>query len=184
MKNLRIARRYAAALMAYAEQSGNVDQTARDCALIDSVLSTSRPLRMLTVSPVVSPLKKTSVFKAIFATRINPHTMTFLELVIHKQRESHLSEIVQVFANLRDAKAGIINVDVTTAVEFTPSQENDLRLRMERFTEKKVRLRLALDPGLKGGLIVQIGDRVLDASIRRQLEILKARLVEPGPFSN
>ncbi|HXX62373.1 MAG TPA: F0F1 ATP synthase subunit delta, partial [Bacteroidota bacterium] len=74
MRNLRVARRYAAALMAFAEQSGRIDQTARDCALIDSALSTSRSLRLLTASPVVSPLKKASVFKALFATRIDPHT--------------------------------------------------------------------------------------------------------------
>lgn len=184
MKNIRVAHRYAAALMAFAEESGRIEETSRDCALVDSTLRGSRALRLLTTSPVVSSLKKAAVFKELFERRVDPHTMTFIDLVIRKQRESHLGEIIKQFEILHDLKLGIVIVDVTTAVEFTPSQEKDLRLRMEHYTDKKVRLRLALDPGVKGGLIVRIGDRVLDASIRRQMEILKARLVEPGPFSN
>ena len=79
---------------------------------------------------------------------------------------------------------GIVSIDVTSAVEFTPSQEKDLNNELERYTKKKVRVRLTVDRAIKAGLVVRIGDTVLDASMRRQLELLKARFLEGGPSTN
>jgi F-type H+-transporting ATPase subunit delta len=110
--------------------------------------------------------------------------MKFIDLVVAKQREKHLPEIIEQFALLRDEKMGIVSIDVTSAVEFTPSQEKDLNNELERYTKKKVRVRLTVDRAIKAGLVVRIGDTVLDASMRRQLELLKARFLEGGPSTN
>jgi F-type H+-transporting ATPase subunit delta len=184
MKNMRVARRYAGALMEAAEEGNAIEATATDLALVASALRTSRDLWLLAQSPVVSPAKKAAVFRAVFASRIGKGTMDFLDLVIDKQREGHLAEIVEQFALLRDEKMGIVSVDVTTAVEFTPSQRTDLSNELERYTKKKVRIRMTVDRAIKAGLVVRIGDTVLDASMRRQLELLKARFLEGGPATN
>jgi F-type H+-transporting ATPase subunit delta len=73
---------------------------------------------------------------------------------------------------------------VTSAIEFTPSQRKDLADELERYTRKKVRVRIAVDKAIKGGLVVRIGDTVLDASVRRQLEILRERFLSGGPLTN
>ena len=99
-------------------------------------------------------------------------------------RERHLGEIIEEFEALRDEKYGIVNVDVTSAIEFTPSQRKDLADELERYTRKKVRVRIAVDKAIKGGLVVRIGDTVLDASVRRQLEILRERFLSGGPLTN
>jgi F-type H+-transporting ATPase subunit delta len=184
MKNLRVARRYAGALMDIAEAGKNIDGTAGDLETIASALRESRELRLLTRSPVVSPAGKAGVFRAIFAGRIGDATMKFIDLVVAKQREQHLPEIIEQFFLLRDEKMGIVNVNVTSAVEFTPSQEKDLNNELERYTKKKVRVRITVDRAIKAGLVVRIGDTVLDASMRRQLELLKARFLEGGPSTN
>jgi F-type H+-transporting ATPase subunit delta len=184
MKNLRVARRYAGALMDIAESGKNIDGTAGDLETIASALRGSRELRLLTLSPVVSPARKAGVFRAIFAGRIGEGTMKFVDLVVAKQREKHLPEIIEQFALLRDEKMGIVSIDVTSAVEFTPSQEKDLNNELERYTKKKVRVRITVDRAIKAGLVVRIGDTVLDASMRRQLELLKARFLEGGPSTN
>ena len=108
--------------------------------------------------------------------------MDFIDLVIAKQREQHLPEIVEQFGILRDGKMGIVSIDVTSAVEFTPSQHTDLASELERYTKKKVRIRVTVDRAIRAGLVVRIGDTVLDASMRRQLELLKARFLEGGPI--
>jgi len=184
MKNMRVARRYAGALMEAAEERKTIEATAADLEIVAGALRGSRDLRLLTQSPVVSPAKKAVVFRAVFASRIGAGTMEFIDLVIAKQREEHLLEIVDEFSFLRDEKMGIVNIDVTSAVEFTPSQRTDLSDELERYTRKKVRIRLTVDSAIKAGIVVRIGDTVLDASIRRQLELLKARFLEGGPTTN
>ena len=184
MKNVRVARRYAGALMDVAEAGKIIDGTAADLEIIASALRGSRELTLLAQSPVVSPARKAAVFRAIFAGRIGKGTMEFIDLVIAKQREKHLPEIIEQFALLRDEKMGIVSVDVTSAVEFTPSQHKDLSNELERYTKKKVRVRVTVDRAIKAGLVVRIGDTVLDASMRRQLELLKARFLEGGPSTN
>jgi len=184
MKNMRVARRYAGALMEAAEDAKTIDATATDLETIASALRGSRELWLLTQSPVVSPAKKSAVFRSIFGDRIGSGTMEFIDLVIAKKREQHLQEIVEQFSLLRDEKMGIASVDVTSAVEFTPSQDRELSNELERYTKKKVRIRMTVDRAIKAGLIVRIGDTVHDASMRRQLELLKARFLEAGPSTN
>jgi F-type H+-transporting ATPase subunit delta len=184
MKNMRVARRYAGALMEAAEDAKTIDATATDLDLIAAALRSSRELTLLAQSPVVSPEKKAAVFRAIFSSRIAKGTMDFLDLVIAKQREQHLGEIVEQFGILRDEKMGIVSIDVTSAVEFTPSQHKDLGVELERYTKKMVRIRMTVDRAIGAGLVVRIGDTVLDASMRRQLELLKARFLEGGPPVN
>ena len=177
MKRTRAARRYAVALMAVAEERNAVDRIAADLELLDSTVRVSRDLRVLIASPVVSPARKKGAFRALFAERVSKETITFLELLVAKEREMLLPEIAEHYGRLRDEKEGIVTVDVTSAAELAPPQEQKLREKLEQYTGKKVRIRAAVDRSLKGGLRVQIGDTVLDASVRRQLELLRAKFL-------
>jgi F-type H+-transporting ATPase subunit delta len=184
MKNLRVARRYAAALMSAAGADSGVDRTAKDLETISAVMAASPDLRRMVGSPVVSPAKKAAVFQEIFGARLSGGTMAFLAMLIHKQREPHLTDIIEQFGALRDEKFGIVTVHVTAAAPLTAVEEKDLHARLERFTKKKVRVRVAVDAAIKGGLVVRIGDTVRDASIRRQLELLRERFLTAGPHAN
>lgn len=184
MKNLRVARRYAAALMTASGTDAAIDRAAKDLEAVAGVMATSIDLRRMVTSPIVSPAKKTAVFRELFGPRIAEGTMGFIELLIRKQREPHLSDIIEQFGVLRDERFGIVTVGVTVALALTAAEERDLQVRLERFTGKKVRLRVAVDASIKGGLIVRIGDTVRDASIKRQMERLRERFLTGGPLSN
>lgn len=184
MKNYRVARRYAAGLLAAAEEIGAVDAVARDCELLGRVLREAREFRMLVASPVIRPAKKTAVFRELFEGRLHPSTMTFLRLLAAKGREEVLPEIVEQVGALHDERRGIITVEAASAVELGAGQQDALRTELERTTGRTVRVRFRLDPQLRGGLVVRIGDTVLDASIRRQLELLRERLAAGGPLTN
>jgi F-type H+-transporting ATPase subunit delta len=175
MKNLRAARRYAVALMDEVKERPEFDAVASDLTLIGSMLRGSRELRLLLASPVISEQKKLRVFDALLRTRVSEATMTFIRLLISKQRGTILREIIEQFVLLRDAKLGIVQVDVQSAVGITASQQRTLQDWLDRYTRKKAQLRLAVMPELRGGLLVRIGDTVLDATVRRQLEILRDR---------
>ena len=177
MKNLRVARRYAQAVMMTADSPKAIDEIAGDLDSIKKTLDASRGLRRLVASPIVSAEKKLGIFRELFAKHVSSTTMSFIELLIEKQREGSLSEVIEQYNALRDEKYGIINVDVSSAVEIAPEQEKSLAERLERYTRKKVRVRFSLDKSLKGGLVVKIGDTVLDSSIKRQLELMREQFV-------
>ncbi|MGA9117473.1 MAG: ATP synthase F1 subunit delta [Bacteroidota bacterium] len=176
MSQVRVARRYAAGLMAAAEEWGTVDETARDMALLARLMEESRELRLLAASPVVGAARKTQAFEAVLGSRVGAGTMTFLRLMAAKGREALLAQVAAQFAALSDIRAGIVEAEVRSAAALEPAQEALLRARLEKETGKTVRLRILLDGSLKGGLVVKIGDTVRDASVRRQLELLRERL--------
>jgi len=173
MKNSRVARRYAQALMMTADTPAEIDLIAGDLESLRNIVEGSRELRRFIESPILSVEKKRSVFRELFHARLSKITMAFLELLVQKQREENLLGIIEQFLVLRDAKYGIVNVEVASAVEITTQQEKNLSEKLENYTRKKVRIRFSLDKALKGGLVVKIGDTVLDASIKRQLELMR-----------
>lgn len=177
MKNVRVARRYATALMSAATELQTVDAVAADLDLLDHTMAASRELRLLVVSPVVSVAKKRAIFRDLFERRVSSTTMQFLLLMISKHRESVVEDMITEFRALSDERSGIVNVHVTSAVELGSPQQKNLTEQLERATGKKVRLRLLRDEGIKGGLLVRIGDTVMDSSVRRQLEILREQFV-------
>jgi F-type H+-transporting ATPase subunit delta len=175
MKNVRVARRYARALMEIAEEQKVVDDVARDLTDIGASLATSHDLRVLLSSPVVREGKKKAVFRELWETRVNRTTMAFILLLTHKQREQVLGDVIGEYQALRDEKRGVVGADVRTAVAMSAAQEQDLGARLTRSTGKQVRIRLSVDPAIQGGLVVRLGDTVVDASVRRQLERLRER---------
>jgi F-type H+-transporting ATPase subunit delta len=177
MKNTRVARRYAMALMTAAEQHKNVDGTAKDLELIGKTLRDSREFRLFVASPIVSRGKKRAVFNEVVGQRVGQETIRFVNLLISKSREAILLDLIEQFKELHDEKLGIVNVEVRTVVDLGYAQEKDLRVQLERITGKKARLQFVIDKTIKGGLIVRIGDRVFDASVSHQLERMREQFI-------
>lgn len=184
MKNVRVARRYARALMTVAEERKALDRTAADLETIGSLVRGSRELRLFLARPIVSEQKKRTVLKELFAQSLGALTMEFLMLLVAKQRETELLEIIEQFGEIRDEKFGIVNVDVISAVDLSTPQEQELTRKLELQTMKKVRVRFSIDKSVRGGFLVRIGDTVLDATLRHQLDLLRERFTEGGPLTN
>ena len=175
-KNPRVARRYAHALMDVAREQQAVDATSESLDLVGRAMAASRELQMLLASPLVAEGRKASVMRALFERRIDRLPMEFIDLLIRKHRERNLQEVIVQFHALRDELQNVVTVDVTAAVPLRPEQEQALREELERRTGKHVRLRLTSDPTVMGGLVVKIGDTVLDASVAHQLARLREQL--------
>lgn len=163
-----------------AEGDGRVEQVLKDLEEVDLLLQQSREFRLFLASPVISAAKKVKVFEDLLRERAAEETLSFVKLLTVKGREALLPEAIEQFKALHDERIGVADVHLTAAVQYTSEQERMLRAELEKFTGKKVRLHLALDPAIMGGLLIRIGDTVLDASIRHQLELLRSRFVAGG----
>ncbi len=175
MHHARLARRYAAALMTAAEQQNATERITNDLAIIAQVIHDSREFRVLLASPVVSAARKRAILHDLFEKRVNSDTLSFIDLLVEKHREPVLGDIIEEFKALYDRKRGIVNVDVVSAVELTAAQQKELKAQLERYTQRNVVLQAVIDRAITGGLLIRIGDTVLDGSVRHQLEVLRER---------
>jgi len=183
MSNIRVATRYASALMELTNEQKKSDAIADDLLVVKSAVDASRELRNLLASPVVAKEKKQAVIRDIFKKKISEVVLGYLLQIVEKGRENVLGEILAQYFVLRDEQLGIVRVSVKTTVEFSPKQEKDLVKQLEAMTKKKVEIAFCLDKSIKGGFVARVGDTVLDGSIKRQLEILKLKLKQ-GSLNN
>ncbi|NTW48272.1 MAG: F0F1 ATP synthase subunit delta [Chlorobiales bacterium] len=173
-----VGRRYALALIEVAEQQNKLGDMINDLAFVDEVISGSKQLRVALQSPLIQGYKKATILISLFQGKVSDQTVGFLKLLATKGRADKLAAVIQEFKALLDERSGIINVDVSSAVELDQIQSEELRQKLENFTSKKIRIRLAIDKELIGGLTVKIGDTVLDGTIRHKLEMLREQLVK------
>ncbi|MBI4546983.1 MAG: ATP synthase F1 subunit delta [Ignavibacteriae bacterium] len=178
MSDIRAAYRYALAMIDVAEGRNELDEVTKDIQLLDTLAGESREFFLFLKSPVVKTEKKKRVLTDLLKGKVSDATFKFVLLLVSKNREGLLADIIQQFYRLRDERLGIINVTVRTAMRFSDKQEKQLISQLERATKKKIRLQTVVDPSGKGGFVIQFEDTVWDASVKHQLELFKKRLVE------
>ncbi len=177
MSTVIASRRYASALLSAAEEGNFLDQIIEELHLIREVLLNSRDLVHALRSPLVKGDRKIHILEEVFHGLVGEKMFLFLKLIAHKKRAGLLPEIIDEFQLLLDEKRGVINVDITSAVELSVAQSEELVNRLGSYTGKKIRAKIALDAELIGGVTVKIGDTIHDGSISHQLELLKAAFV-------
>lgn len=178
MRQIRVARRYAEAVMGLAEEQKELDRVASDFQAMYRILKDSREFVVFLRSPVVPKEKKKAAFAELSKNRFGELTLHFFNMLIDKGREDALTEILEQFFLLRDDKLGIVTVEVKAATDLSKEQHETIARRFEGITKKKVRVSFSLDKELKGGFVAQVGDTVFDGSIRRQLELMRQRFAE------
>ncbi len=183
MANIRVARRYAEALMTGAEERKLLDRVALDLETLERTLRESREFGLFLKSPVVNKEKKRNILQEMFGKKLHEITVGFLQLLADKGREDLLQDILVEFFRLRDEKLGIVSVEIKAAGELSKEQTAQIQKRFEGITRKNVRLAFSIDKQLKGGFLARVGDTVFDGSVKRQLELLRDRFAE-GVDSN
>lgn len=183
MSNLRVATRYASALMELTNEQKKSDAIAEDLSIVKNAIDSSRELRNVLASPVIAKEKKQAIIREMFKKKISEVVLGYLQEIVVKGRENVLGEILTQYFVLRDEQLGIVRVSVKTSVEFSSKQEKDLVKQLEVMTKKKVEIAFSIDKTIKGGFVARVGDTVLDGSIKRQLEILKMKLKQ-GSLNN
>jgi F-type H+-transporting ATPase subunit delta len=180
----RVAHRYARALLTIAEETDQIKKISADMELIHNTIHASRELELFLVNPVVHSEKKQKALTEIFGKKISTLTHRFLMLVAGKGRENALPAIIEQFGHLVDEKLGIIRIEISSVVGFDKRQEKRLIGHLERYTSRKVQAQFSLDNGLQGGFVARLGDTVIDASIKRQLELLQKRFIGDHSLAN
>lgn len=178
MSVFRVSYRYANALMQLAEEKKIYSKIAQDAELIYSSLGSSKELRTVLKSPVIKSIEKQKLLTAIFEGKISKEVESFLLFVVEKGREDILYEIFKEFINLRNKKEGILQANITSAVELDDSLKKKITSKLEKETEKIVQSSFVVDGRIIGGFIAQLEDKVYDASVSHQLKLLRKKFAQ------
>jgi F-type H+-transporting ATPase subunit delta len=174
-----VAARYALALFELADEQRKLDQVANDLKSIESLLSESDDLRRLIGNPVVSRGDSGKAMAAL-VDRIGADDLTkkFIGLVAANRRLFALPAMIKAFlAELADRR-GEVTAEVVSATQLTDSQSQALETALRGSVGGKIALSVAVDPSLIGGLVVKVGSRMIDSSLKTQLQ--KMRIAMKG----
>ncbi len=179
MNDTRIVRRYASAVFKVSMQEGG-DAIARRGAWfvqLKDLLDQNPDLDNVFKSPIFSVAEKKKVLADILdKIGCDATTRNFCYLLADKERLPWYRSIVLAYTNLLDKAQGIIRGTLTTAVPLTQARQKAVREELEQKAGAALELTFDVDPAILGGVVLKVGDRILDSSLRAQLEILRSTL--------
>jgi F-type H+-transporting ATPase subunit delta len=174
LPNPRLAGRYAKSILDLSIEKGQLGEVYSDMLFLQAVCRSSREFVSLLRSPVVKPDKKGKILDAILGGKISVLTMAFIKLLLHKERESVLPEIAPAFIDQYKTYKGIRTVKLTTAVAIDEDVKKAILDKVQIGHDGQgVELDTAVREDLIGGFILEIGDRMIDASIAHELNDIR-----------
>jgi F-type H+-transporting ATPase subunit delta len=177
-----MAGRYATALYELAKENNAIEDVAAALRTFHDMANESEDLRRLIRSPVIPAEAQVKALDAIFARAgISGITASFLKLVASKRRLFAIESMIRDFEKLRDAERGVTRAEVTVAHPLSDEHTADLRRTLRDVTGgKEVEVTTHVDPGIIGGIVVKLGSRMVDGSVRTKLNSIRTRMKEVG----
>jgi F-type H+-transporting ATPase subunit delta len=171
-----VAKRYAQALFELGREKGLLEEFLEGLRVVSHTLQTPALSQALENPKIPLAAKREMVHR--FLPSLNSHLLNFVDLLISKGRVPLVGQICQNYERLLHVHQGIEVATVTTAVVLDEEQRARLLEKLSEMTGKQIILETKVDPNILGGLVVKIGDRVIDGSTTSKLKALKAILAE------
>jgi F-type H+-transporting ATPase subunit delta len=177
-----MAGRYAQALYALAAEEGLTEKVAEDLAKFAALVAESEDLKRFVKSPLHSGEEQLNALNAVLARAgVSGISANFLKLVAQKRRLYAIAEMIDDFHKLDDFAKGRVRADVTVAEPLNDRHVAALKAALADLTGgKSVEVTTKVEPSIIGGLIVRLGSRMVDASLKNKLNLLRARMKEVG----
>jgi ATP synthase F1 delta subunit len=173
----KIARVYADALFQVAKDKGELDEIHEQLDQFADALAESRDLQVFFFSPYFSTDEKREGLRKVLSDA-QPELVNFLELLIDKHRMPVIFRVRKRFDELWAEEKKMLEVRLTSAVELDPDVVERVGAELERQTGRTIDLDAGVDEDILGGLVLQVGNMVLDASLRNKLEKLRKEVAK------
>ena len=177
MRQTTIARNYAEALLELARRAGDLQGWGQATDDVVDAMEKDRTLRLFLESPRISAAQKNRIIARAFEGQLPALFVRFLQALISHRRQMLLPEIAREFHDLVDQVEGRLHANVTVALEPSDGDRREISTQLSRAYGKQVVPHFHVNPGILGGVVVRVGDTVLDGSVRRRLSTLRARLL-------
>jgi len=172
-----IARNYAEALLALARKANDLDGWGLALNGVVTAVESDARLRNFLAAPQVSASEKNIVLGKAFKDQLPPTMVRFIQKTVLNRRQMLLPLIAVEYGNLVDETTGTVHAQVTVSREATDADRKTIATQLSRAFAKTVVPHVRVNPAILGGVIVKVGDRVMDGSVRKRLKTLRARIV-------
>ena len=169
---------YANSLYDLAIEKNAVAGITVEIANIAKIIEENGELKRVVESPIVKKSAKFQILKEVFQDAISPVFVQFLTFLERKNRIDGLLEISKAYLLVRDERENLLRVTITSAVELSDVQINDIRAELESQYHKTVLFETKINASVIGGFILQIDDTIIDASLKNKLELLKKKFLK------
>jgi len=170
-----VGKRYARALFEVASERGKIDQVEADLGAIVQAVEGNEDLKKIMQHPHIAADAKISLVDELFKSHVGEESFNFLNVLIENGREVQLSDIYSSFVQLANEARGFAEATVTSAKPLSSEEQAELAEKFGQTLNKKLRLTAIVDPAILGGIIIKIGDRLYDGSLKTKLETFAQR---------
>ena len=177
MRDVTIARNYAEALLALARKANDPAGWGNMIADVADALERDASLRRFLETPRVEAAEKNAILAKAFQDRMPRLFVRYLQALVSNRRQMLIPEIAIEYRNLLDEAEGRVHARVTLAQQPSEAETAAIAQQLGRVLGKTVVPHVTVNPQILGGIVVRVGDRVIDGSVRRKLQTLRYRLV-------
>ncbi len=179
-----LARRYAAALLRVTDPEGSTDEAEAMLGALREAYARQKPFRGVLSQPRVPRSAKKALLRKAFEGRARPSFLQFLDLLVDKNRLKLIPELAGTYGRLADASRGLVRVRVRSWRPLSEAHRARLADQLVRITGMKVEVQAETDASLRGGMLVRVGDSVIDGSVSYRLKSLREHFQEFGRESS
>ncbi len=165
-----VGKRYARALFEVTRERGSIDKVESELKSVVDAIDQNAELTQILAHPQIAAEAKKQLVADLFQAHVAAETLNFLQVLIDNNRDSDLAGIVSEYVQLANEERGIADAVVTTAKALNEEEKAQLVETFGKLLNKTLRVQTVVDPAILGGVVVRIGDRLYDGSIKSKLE--------------
>ena len=174
----KLAKRYAKALFDDAQAKGVLEAVNNDMKLVNQTILDSKELNVFLKNPIIRSTKKIAVLKKVFGEKISADSFSLMLLLIDKGREGYMKDVAAFFNKIYNDFNHILEVTITTALPLDKATEESIKkVIYSKVGEKTLIVKSVVDTKIIGGFLVDLGNKVYDASVRNKLSNIANKLI-------
>ncbi len=169
--------RYANALFEVAKESKQLDVVEQELQLIVETIFSDQTITSFINHPQITADDKKELIDKVFGENVTKISRNFLFILIDSHRQNELPAILNEYIKMANEDRGIVRVEVITIEELGEQEKENLAKALAKEFKKEIRLSSIIDPSIIGGVVVNVGDKVYDGSIRTKLNVMKRMII-------
>lgn len=177
-ENKLVSERYAQALLELVSDNLSKEDILKELLDITESVKGSGDLNKVMTSPVISNDEKKNVISKLFENTTNKVILNFLKLLVDKNRFSMLESITKEYKNEINRLNNLLSINVTSAIDLTKDEKSAIKDKLSNILNKNIELEWATNPDIIAGLVFEVGDNIIDNSLRHKLQDLSRNIMK------
>jgi F-type H+-transporting ATPase subunit delta len=167
---------YAQALFSVVQAEGELDRVEDELYRFGKVLESNHELKQALSDKSIDRTQRTKILDELLADKVSAHTLAMLAMVVEQGRGRQLPDILKELSDLAAEARDAVVAEVRSAVPLDAKQQTALAEALSKATNKKVEVKVIVDPSVIGGVVAKVGDTVIDGTVRHRLQQLKEQV--------